>query len=503
MSTTSGHFRVAIIGTGFSGLGMAIRLKQSGLDDFVILERSDNVGGTWYDNSYPGCACDIPSHLYSFSFALNPDWHRVFSPQPEIWEYLRGCAERNGLMPHIRWRSPMQEATWEEVEQQWRITTPQGELTAQVLVMGNGPLSEPSWPDIPGLADFQGKMFHSAQWDHNYDLQGKRVAVIGTGASAIQFVPQIQPKVEQLFLFQRTPPWIFPRMDKDIPERQRKLYRRFPFLMRFVRAKMYLLREFRGMGLFYYSKNKERSEKAEQLALKFLAHHVADPELRAKLTPNYSLGCKRILISDDFYPAVVKPNVKVVTDRIAEIRPHSVVTADGTEYEVDAIICGTGFHATDNPMAKLVQGRNGQLLDDAWQNGSEAYLGTAVAGFPNLFLMIGPNTGLGHNSMVYMIESQVAYILDALHKMQRQQVQAVEVRPEVQNSYNEQIQHRLQGTVWNSGCRSWYLNAQGRNTTLWPGFTFTFRRMTRRFDPASYTLLPKKAEKAAVGTAAR
>ncbi len=498
MTTPSQYYRVAIIGTGFSGLGVAIRLKQAGINDFTILERADEVGGTWRDNSYPGCACDIPSHLYSFSFALNPDWSRVFSPQPEIWAYMQRCTTQYGITPHIRFSCPLEEAAWDEAAQLWRLTTPQGEITAQVLVMGYGPLSEPMLPNISGLDKFEGTLFHSAEWNHDHDLSGERVAVIGTGASAIQFVPQIQPTVSQLTMFQRTPPWIFPRMDHDIPTWQRQLYKRLPLAQRLVRSKMYWVRELRGTALFFYKP--ERSKQAEQLALKFLESQVADPELRAKLTPSYALGCKRILISDDFYQAVTKPNVQIVTDRIKEIRAHSVVTDDGTEHEVDTIICATGFRASEAPAARLVRGREGQVLAEVWQNGAEAYLGTTVTGFPNMFLLIGPNTGLGHNSMIFMIEAQVNYILDALRMMERQQVQAIEVQPETQASFNEEIQKRLQGTVWNSGCKSWYLNDQGRNTTLWPGFTVSFRQRLRRFDPSAYSLKPKKVAKETVST---
>lgn len=486
------HFRVAIVGTGFSGLGMAIRLKQAGIEDFVVLERSNDVGGTWRDNTYPGCACDIPSHLYSFSFALNPDWSHVFSSQSEIRAYMRRCTEQYNITPHIRWNCQLQEATWDNNNQQWRITTPTGEITAQFLVMGYGPLSEPTLPHIPGIEEFQGTLFHSANWNHNHDLNGEKVAVIGTGASAIQFVPRIQPEVSQLLLFQRTPPWIFPRMDHEIPTWQRKLYRRLPLAQRLVRTKMYLVRELRGTRLFFYKQ--EQSKKAEQLALKYLESQVADPELRAKLTPSYALGCKRILISDDFYKAVTKPNIQVITDKIEAIRPHSVVMTNGTEYPVDTIICGTGFQATEVPAARLVRGRDNQLLADVWQNGAEAYLGTTVAGFPNMFLLIGPNTGLGHNSMIFMIESQVTYILDALRTLERQQVQAIDVQPSAQTSFNDELQQRLQRTVWNSGCKSWYLNKGGRNTTLWPGFTFTFRRRLRHFDAGAYSLTPTRTE---------
>ena len=491
MSTTLPDYRVAIIGTGFSGLGMAIRLKQAGLDDFVILERSADIGGTWHDNIYPGCACDVQSHLYSFSFALNPEWTRVFSPQPEIWAYLRECASRFGIRPHIRWNCALEEAAWQEADGQWQLTTSQGNLTAQVLILGQGPLSEPALPNIPGLADFKGTVFHSAQWRPDYDLTGKRVAVVGTGASAVQFVPQIQPKVKELVLFQRTPPWIFPRLDHAIPAWQRRLFRLLPVAQRGIRAFYYWQREFGAIGLLY---NNGMLKKAEQLASNHLKSQIADPALQAKLTPDYRLGCKRILLSDDFYPALTRANVKVVTEHIRSISPTGIVTADGTEHEVDTIICGTGFHATDAPVARLIRGRDGLRLSDKWAGDTaEAYLGTTVAGYPNLFLIIGPNTGLGHSSMVLMIEAQVAYILDALRTMESQGVQTVEVRPEMQAAYNVQVQSRLQRTVWKSGCKSWYLNSQGRNTTLWPGFTFTFRNITRHFNPVAYIIKKREA----------
>lgn len=483
------HVHIAIIGAGFAGLGMAIRLKQQGQEDFVILEKAADVGGTWRDNTYPGCACDIPSHLYSFSFALNPEWSRMFSPQGEIQRYLQDCARRYGILPHICWNSEMLDARWNEDEQCWHITTAQGKLHANILVLGNGPLSEPALPNIPGLENFQGVVFHSAQWRHDYDLTGKRVAVIGTGASAVQFVPQIQPKVAQLTLFMRTPPWILPRMDHPIPEWQRKLFRLLPLAQRLVRARIYWRNELIARGLVYQPSLMEQGMK---FGRRYLERQIPDPVLRAKLTPNYTLGCKRILLSDDFYPALTQPNVEVVTDRIREVRANSVVTEDGKEYEVDTIICGTGFHVTDAEQPGRVHGRNGQSLAAEWQQGPHAYLGTTVSGFPNLFIMIGPNTGLGHNSMVYMIESQLNYILDCLRVMERQHLRAVDVRPEAQEAFLEEMRRRTKGTVWASGCRSWYLDARGQNTTIWPGYTFEFRRRTRHFDAKHYNVYQQR-----------
>ncbi|HEV2580828.1 MAG TPA: NAD(P)/FAD-dependent oxidoreductase [Ktedonobacteraceae bacterium] len=482
------HVRVAILGTGFSGLGMAIRLKQRGEHDFVVFEKASDIGGTWRDNTYPGCACDIPSHLYSFSFALNPRWSHAYSRQPEIWDYLRRCAKRYGIMPHIQWNCEMQDATWDEDEQRWHITTSQGRFSAALLILGYGPLSEPRLPAIPGIEDFEGVMFHSAQWKHDYDLTGKHVAVIGTGASAIQFVPQIQSKVGHISLFLRTPPWILPRLDHPIRLWKQNMYRLLPFTQRMKRARIYSRLEIAALGLVY---RPQGLDAAMNIARQHLEKQVPDPILRAKLIPDYTLGCKRILLSDDFYPSLSQPNVEVISDRIREVRAHSVVAEDGREFEVDTIICGTGFHVTDSQLPYSVYGLGGQSLGERWRDGASAYLGATVSGFPNMFLLIGPNTGLGHNSMVYMIESQITYILDCIGIMDRKHIQAIEVRADAQETFNAELQQRMGNTVWKSGCTSWYLDAHGRNTTLWPGFTFEFRRRTRRFDPQNYLLSAK------------
>jgi cation diffusion facilitator CzcD-associated flavoprotein CzcO len=477
--------RVLILGTGFSGLGMAIRLKQRGYANFVVIEQAADIGGTWRDNTYPGCACDIPSHLYSFSFALNPRWSRTFSAQGEIQDYLRTCAERFGIMPHIHWNTTLLDAAWQANERRWHVNTSQGRYVADILILGNGPLSEPSLPAIPGIETFAGKLFHSARWDQDYDLSGKRVAVIGTGASAIQFVPRIQPHVGHLALFLRTPPWILPRADRPIPSWQSRLFRMLPIAQHLVRSKMYWQRELTVLGFVY---RPTILEDGMRLARRHLAQQVPDPELRERLTPHYTIGCKRVLLSDDFYPALSRPNVEVISEHIREVREHSIVSADGSEREIDTLICATGFHATDPRLPRFIHGRDDRSLAEDWQAGPRAYLGTTVAAFPNLFLLIGPNTGLGHNSMVFMIESQIAYILDCLRAMERRRLQVIEVRHAVQEAYNAEMQQRMQGTVWTSGCSSWYLDARGHNTTLWPGFTFEFRRRTRHFDPRSYDL---------------
>lgn len=481
------HIQIAIVGTGFSGLGMAIQLKKHGYKDFVVFERASDVGGTWRDNTYPGCACDIQSNLYSFSFAQNPGWSHIYPPQEEIKQYLRECVQRFGILAHLRLNCEVQQAVWQESEQSWLLTTAQGTLSADILIAGQGPLAEPSLPAIPGLADFKGALFHSARWRHDYDLRGKRVAVIGTGASAIQFVPQIQPHVEHLTLFQRTPPWLMPRGDAVVAPWKRRLFRLLPFTQRFVRTRLYWTHELTVIGFAYQP---GILKLAARIAQRHLKSQVADPVLRAKLTPHYTMGCKRVLVSDDFYPAVTQPDVEIVTEGIQEVREHSVVATDGQEYQVDAIICGTGFHVTDTRFPQLIYGRDGSSLGEHWQKGVSAYRGTTVSGFPNLFLLIGPNTGLGHNSMVFMIEAQLRYILDCLRLMKRKHWQTVEVRAESQGAFNQALQRRMQHTVWTSGCASWYLDARGRNTTLWPSFTFNFWRQTRHFDVQHYQTVP-------------
>jgi cation diffusion facilitator CzcD-associated flavoprotein CzcO len=480
-------FRVAIVGTGFSGIGMAARLKREGIDDFVVLERNEGVGGTWWDNTYPGCQCDVPSHLYSFSFAPNPSWSRTYSLQPEIRDYLRDCAERFGITPHVRFGCELRSAAWDEEAACWRLETADGELTAEALVAGVGPLSEPATPDIPGLERFEGALFHSARWDHDHDLAGERVAVIGTGASAIQLVPRIQREVERLHVFQRTPPWILPHTDRPVSRLERRIYRRFPALQRLLRAGIYASREWLVLA---FAKRRGLMKLPEALARRHLRRQVPDPELRSKLTPSYTIGCKRILLSNDWYPALTAPNTELVTDGIREVRERSLVTGSGEEIEVDAIVLGTGFRITDFPAADHLFGRGGRSLNEVWQGSPQAYLGTSIAGFPNLFMLLGPNTGLGHNSMVFMIESQIAHVIRCLRASEERGAHAIEIRQEAQEAYNAGVQRDLAGSVWNAGgCKSWYIDRTGRNTTIWPRFTWQFRRSARRFDPSAYRFL--------------
>jgi len=468
---------VAIIGAGFGGLGMAIKLREAGRSDFVIFEKAGDLGGTWRDNTYPGCACDVPSHLYSYSFEQNPDWSRMYSPQPEIWEYLRRCAEKYGVEPHIRYNAAIAEAAYDEDNRFWRIRTRDGrETTARVLISGVGALHIPAIPKIKGIETFAGTAFHSAEWNSDCDLAGKCVAVIGTGASAIQFVPQIAPKVKALHLFQRTPPWILPRPDRPVKAGEKSLFRRAPFLLGLWRTVIYWGMEMRALG---FTVNPKLMTKIEKFARDHIAAQVPDPELRARLTPDYLIGCKRILISNDYYPALTRANVELVTEQIAEVRAHSIVTADGKERAIDAIIYGTGFKATE-PLSEIaITGRNARRLEDDWRNGAEAYYGIATAGYPNFFMLLGPNTGLGHNSVVFMIESQVRYILRCLEWLDRAGDGDIEVRADVQRHFNETIQEQMRRTVWQSGCKSWYQTETGRNTTIWPGFTVSYWWRTR------------------------
>jgi cation diffusion facilitator CzcD-associated flavoprotein CzcO len=473
---------VAIIGCGFSGIGLAIRLKQDGVEDFVVLERNEGVGGTWWANTYPGCACDVPSHLYSFSFAPNPDWTRTYSRQPEIRDYLHRVVEEHGIAPYIHLDTEVRGARWSE--DHWEIETSNGTVNAKVLVSAAGPLVEPKLPDFPGLERFQGPAFHSARWDHSVSLKGKRVAAIGTGASAIQFVPKIAPEVEHLHVFQRTPPWVMPHSSRAITRAERRLYRLFPALQRLVRGGIYAAREVLVLG---FVKRPPAMRLLERVSRRHMARSLP-PELIEKATPDYRLGCKRILPSNDWYPALARDNVELVTDAVTEVRERSIVTADGTEREVDAIVFGTGFHVVDMPVGRMVTGRDGKTLADVWNGSPRAHLGCTVPGFPNLFILLGPNTGLGHSSMVYMLESQLAFVIGALRELRARNAATVEVRHEVAEKYNAELQARLQGTVWSTGCHSWYLDAQGRNPTLWPDWTWRFRLQTARFDPAQYEL---------------
>jgi len=479
------EFPVVIVGAGFSGLAAGILLKRAGIESFTIVEKDVGVGGTWRANTYPGAACDVQSHLYSFSFEPNPGWSRSYGPQQEILAYLERCARKYGLMPHMRFGTEVTGAEFDEARGLWTVHTTRGDLPARALVLGNGALHLPSYPEIPGLREFEGPAFHSARWDHDVDLTGKRVAVIGTGASAIQFVPQIAPRVAQLHLFQRTPPWIMPKPDREMSARERWLMEHVPGAHWARRTRLYWRLESRVFPLIYDTPR--ISAYAESIARKFLASQVADPALRAQLTPDYRIGCKRVLLSNDYYPALTRPNVELVTDGIASVGPRGVRTRDGREREVDAIILGTGFRVADYLSKMRIVGRGGRDLNETWREQLASYLGITVSGFPNLFLLMGPGTGLGHNSMIFMIEAQARYAVQSIASIARSGVSFMDVRPEVQRAFTDELERKNASTVWSSGCSSWYRTANGGLVT-WPGFTFDYWRRTRRVDWADYEL---------------
>jgi cation diffusion facilitator CzcD-associated flavoprotein CzcO len=458
---------------------MAIRLKQAGMSDFVVLERAPDVGGTWFANTYPGCQCDVPSNLYSFSFAPKHDWTHSYPEQPQILDYLRECVERFGIGDRIRLSTELTAARWDG--ERWELETGDGDsLSARVLVAAPGLLSEPALPLIPGLEDFPGTIFHSARWNHEHDLSGERVALLGTGATAVQIAPRIQPKVARLSVFQRTPPWVLPHPDREISERQKKLYGRLPLMQKLSRAAIYTMREGYVLGMVIQPRLLKIPETVAKMHMR---RQVKDPALREKLTPKYAIGCKRILLSDDWYPTITAPNAELVTDRIERVDGNAIVTVDGARREVDSIVLATGFHPTDPPIARRLFDGAGRSLSEIWQGSPQAYLGTTVAGFPNLFMLYGPNLNLGHSSIVYMLESQIGYVMQALRAMGDR----LEVRRDVQDEWNRALQERLEGTVWDiGGCSSWYLDANGRDSVMWPDFTFRYRRRVSEFDPAEY-----------------
>jgi cation diffusion facilitator CzcD-associated flavoprotein CzcO len=487
------HVEHLVVGAGFAGLCAAIRLQEDGERDFLVVEKADDVGGTWRDNTYPGAACDVPSQLYCFSFAPNPDWSMSYSPQPEIQAYLQGVAERAGVLDRFELRTRMEHATWDDATGVWRtvLVGPDGErtVTSTTLIVGTGQLSEPRLPDIEGIGTFQGELFHSASWDHDVDLAGKRVAVIGTGASAIQIVPEVQKVAAHLDVYQRTAPWVIPRNERRYGRLEKAALRHVPGLQRLYRTGIYWARE---SYVPAFTIEPRIARPARFAALRNLRRGIPDPELRKKLTPHFEIGCKRILISNSYYPALAAGNVDVVTERIAKVTGCSVVTTDGVERPVDVLVVATGFCPTELPIAERVTGRDGRTLAQVWrETGMAAYKGTTVPDFPNHFMLVGPNTGLGHSSMVFVIEAQVDYLRDAVRTMRRERYAAVEPTRAAFDAWNADLQHRMRRTVWHrGGCQSWYLDAHGRNTTLWPKSTVTLRRQLARFDPHAYDVRP-------------
>lgn len=482
------HVRAAVIGAGFGGIGMSVRLAEAGVEH-AVFERAGDLGGTWRDNHYPGCACDVPTPLYSFSFALNPDWSRLYAPQREIRDYLQRVAAERGVTERVKFGHELGEAAWDGAEGIWRLETSQGRWTADVLIAATGPLAEPSQPAIPGLERFQGLLFHSAEWEETKPLDGLRVGVVGTGASAVQIVPRIQPRVKELHVFQRTPAWVLPHLDRPIPERERGRYRRFPFLQRLARARIYWSLELLVLG---FCKLPRLMRVVQRLAERHLESQVADPELRERLRPNFSPGCKRLLLSNDYYPALTRSNAELVSSPIKEVKERSVVTEDGRERELDALVLATGFRVADNPVFARVRGRDGDTLQTSWaRTGMRAYKGTTVTGFPNLFILAGPNTGIGHTSVVFMIEAQYRYVMGALRELDRSGSRWLDVREDAMERYENRLQRRMRKTVWIlGGCSSWYQDPLGRVATMWPDFTWKFWLQTRRFDLGAYSQEP-------------
>lgn len=485
MSDTRTHHHVAIVGAGFGGIGASIKLFEAGEIDQIIFEKQTDVGGTWLANRYPGCRCDVASNLYSYSFAPNPDWSDTYSSREEIWSYLRGVAEEYGVMARIRFGTEVLEAGWSDRDQHWILETGGGRHTADVLVWGGGLLSEPAVPSFDGLERFAGPVVHSARWDPDRSLSARRVAVVGTGASAVQIVPRVHDQAGQLFVFQRTPAWILPHPGRRVREWQKKAYRRWPVLQKISRDLIYYRAEFLLVPALTRSR---RLGLLRKLSLEQLERQVPDPGLRAKLTPDFAPGCKRLTPSNDYLPAIASPRTELVTSGIDHFDETGVVTADGVHRDVDVVILATGFRVTNATFPARIVGRQGRTLREVWDADSmAAYKGTTVARFPNLFLLAGPNTGIGHTSLLYMIEAQLPYVTAALKYMRDHDLAAVEVRPDVQVAWNESLQRRFANSVWTTGgCSSWYLDGRGRNTTLWPDFTFHYARQLRRFDAESY-----------------
>ena len=492
------HYQTAIIGAGFAGLGAAIQLKKSGNQSFIVLERASEVGGTWRDNTYPGCGCDVPSHLYSYSFEPNPYWSRAFSKQPEILDYIRDCTEKHGLRKHIQFNTAIQKLVFDEINGCWALTDQHGRvITARTVVAAIGPLNVPIFLNIYGQEIFEGVSFHSSHWPEKFDPTGKRIAIIGTGASAIQITPEIAPMAAQLFVFQRTAPWILPKRDGQFSQITKTAFRKIPPLHWLFRELIYWLMELRGKGLFG---NKMAHRLATAIGKKHIRASIADPVLREKVTPNYQIGCKRVLPSNDYYPALQRPNVELVTEPIERIMEHSISGKKGSQWEVDAIVYATGFEASEfSNRGMTIIGRKGRNLFDEWkETGAEAYFGTTINGFPGLLFMVGPNTGLGHNSIIHMMESQMNYILDYIENLATLPSNAfLDVKQEVQARFNKKIQQELSGMVWASGCKSWYQTSSGKNTTIWPGHTFTYRKQTKRVDLGDYEVMEAKVGKEA------
>jgi cation diffusion facilitator CzcD-associated flavoprotein CzcO len=478
-----------IIGAGFGGIGMAIALKQAGIDDFVVLDRAADLGGIWRDNTYPGLTCDIPSQLYSFSF--QPwRWSRRYPARAEILAYLHALVAQHDLGPHLRFRSAVATAAFDKRGASWQLTLEDGtELQANAVISAVGQLGRPALPDIAGRDEFAGPSWHSGQWNHEVSLAGRRIAVVGTGASAIQFVPEIAKVASTLDVYQRTAPYVLPKPDRPYRAAERAVFDRVPAVRKADRLRIFLYGELLTSGFVLSPK---LLAGPMQLWRRQLHSQIADLRLRAQCTPDYVMGCKRVVFSGDWYPTLTQPHVELITDPIDRIAPDGVVTADGTTRPADVIIYGTGFRAAEFLTPMRVTGLDGWRLDDAWRDGAEAYLGITVSGFPNFFLLYGPNTNLGGNSILYMLEGQIGYVLGAIQALDRGRLAWLDVRPDLQDRFSAWVQSASRRSVWETGCHSWYTTASGRNTNNWPDHTFRYRYRVRRFDLGAYRVMPRR-----------
>jgi len=482
--------RIAVIGAGFAGIGMGIQLKAAGYKNFTIYEKSKALGGTWRDNTYPGCACDVASHLYSFSFEKNPYWPNVFSQSKDILQYLVYCAKKHNITSHVKFDKEITELRYNQKVLEWTLSTSSNEKEIfDVIINGTGPLNKPFIPTIVGIEQFKGEMFHSSNWKHDCELKGQTVACIGTGASAIQFVPEIVDKVKKLNIFQRTPTWLVPRFDRSYSTITKKCFACIPGLNRIYRTLLYLRNEYYGMAILGYPLFNAMLQKA---SLFYLRVKVKDPALRKKLTPEYQIGCKRINLSDDYYAALQNPHSALITTPIKSITKNGIITADGVEHCCDTIIFGTGFKTQEFLQPMQIYGCHDIELTESWGDKAKSFMGVSVSGFPNYFLLLGPNTGLGHNSVIFMIESQIKYVIKTLNFMSSKSIQAVDVKEKHQESFYLTSQKKLKRLSWGTGCNSWYLSKNGENFTIWPGFTFSYWWKTLKFPAGKYILYTSK-----------
>lgn len=489
-------FDVLIVGTGFAGIGLATQLKRHGIDNFVVIERAGEVGGTWRDNTYPGAACDIQSHLYSFSFRPNPNWSRTYATQPEIFEYLRDTVQAEALVPHINFNCELLASTWNDQEELWEVRTTNGTFRTRILIAASGHLSDPKFPEIAGIKDFKGHIFHSARWNHEVPLDDARIGIVGTGASAIQIVPALAPQVQNITVFQRTAPHIIPRYERPFTEAEKRMFARIPETAQELRNQLFWANESRFPQRRLVP---EFVQSISQVAERHRHTQVANPELLAKITPNFTIGCKRVLISNDWYPALARENVHLETTGIERVVEDGVIDLDGTKHKLDVLIFSTGFEATDLPIAHRLTGRGGVLLADQWSQGGQAYASTTVHNFPNMFIMNGPNSGLGAGSVVYIIENQVNYILGAVRHFKEIGLATLEITEDKERSYVEDVNRRAEGTVWLSGgCASWYVDPRsGRLTTLWPDMMNRYHAENGTFSPDPY-IVRNQAESVSV-----